>query len=187
MKRRVPELYLNDKIDVDCEIQGNTFNQVLKQSLLVPQTERYMITRRERDEMEQQNDPRSLSSKKASLQRVRNISISDVRKEKDSLSVPRTLETRNIETEVSTSPECPRNQSGQYVNLNSVHSGERHLRNNKHSSIDVARMVMESEERTKPGRQNVGLSGRFYRHHQRPGQEQLDTPQIYERMNTQDR
>ncbi len=43
---------MNEDIDVDYEIQGNPFNQVLKQSLLAPQSERYVVTKREKDELD---------------------------------------------------------------------------------------------------------------------------------------
>ena len=44
IKRRVPELYLNENVDIDYEIQGNDFNKVLKYALVNPQKERYIIT-----------------------------------------------------------------------------------------------------------------------------------------------
>ena len=52
-KRRAPQLYLNETIDVEEEIRGNQFNQVLQRSLLAPMTERLLATRHVKQEPSQ--------------------------------------------------------------------------------------------------------------------------------------
>ena len=167
LKRRAPHLYINDSIDVAKEIRGNPFNQVLKHSLLEPTSARSLSMRKQSHEVSKPSN--SLSAKKSNLMRVRNLSINTNSQELDCLSLQKTFDTSR-KSNIKIVPEYNFAQS-----LSNNISSTDNLRrgHNQSSSIDVARIVLASQEETRnPGRKinNGGLSGRFFRSN-RPAQQ----------------
>ena len=147
-KRRQPQLYLNEQSNDSDLVQGNDgnpFNQVLKHSLLSPQIERMRTLNEGRRNLSMLSP--SLQSKKANLQKVRNLSInnSGLGQNLDSLSMSRSpgaLSPRNRYIEPIPEYTSPRNIPMK------VTSAERVMRNR--SAIEVARMVMASQEAQNP-------------------------------------
>ena len=75
LKRRDPELYLNEDVDVDTQIRGNVFNRVLKHSLVHPSRQRYIKTKHEREAIQRMQNL-SLAKKKEYLNDLRKLSNS---------------------------------------------------------------------------------------------------------------
>ena len=71
-KRFKPEIFLNDEVDVDEEIVGNQFNQILKESLMNKSQERVAANKREQRLNHMDS---SLLLKKAKLRNNRNLSL----------------------------------------------------------------------------------------------------------------